>query len=148
MTTERESFPFDVLFVGGGPACLAGAIHLMGKAQQAGLELEVGLIEKGAEIGAHAVSGAIVNPRALSELMPDHLAQGCPVEATVQEDAFYFLSRKRAFRIPFIPSYMRNEGYYIVSLSRLTRWLGERAEALGVNIFPGFAGTARQGKHS
>ena len=141
MTTEREEFPFDVLFVGGGPACLASAIHLMEKAQQAGLELEVGLIEKGAEIGAHAVSGAIVNPIALSELMPDHLAQGCPVEATVKEDAFYFLTREHAFRVPFVPAYMRNGGYYIVSLSRLTRWLGEHAEALGVNIFPGFAGT-------
>jgi electron-transferring-flavoprotein dehydrogenase len=135
MTTERESIEFDVLIVGGGPAGLAAAIRL------AQTELEVALIEKGAEIGAHEISGAILNPLALAELIPDYGAQGCPIEATVLADGFYFLTADRAFRLPVTPSPLRNEGMHVISLARFTRWLGERAEALGVNIFPGFAGT-------
>jgi electron-transferring-flavoprotein dehydrogenase len=141
MTTERESIEFDVLIVGGGPAGLATAIQLAQKAQTAQMELEVALIEKGAEIGAHAVSGAILNPRALAELMPDYQARACPLEATVRADGFYFLTAEKALRLPMTPKQMRNEGMHVISLARFTRWLGERAEELGVNIFPGFAGT-------
>jgi electron-transferring-flavoprotein dehydrogenase len=138
---ERESIDFDVLFVGGGPACLAGAIRLMQMAQSQGLELEVALIEKGAEIGAHALSGAVINPRALAELLPDYREQGCPIEQTVSGDAFYFMTADRAWRMPLVPRDMHNQGCHIISLSRFTRWLAEKAEAMGVNIFSGFAGS-------
>jgi electron-transferring-flavoprotein dehydrogenase len=140
MPIERESIEFDVLFVGGGPAGLAGAIRLLQLAQEKGLELEVALIDKGAEIGAHAVSGAIVNPIALNELIPKHKDAGCPVDGVVRKDAFYYLTRTKALRAPFVPKYLHNEGFYIVSLSKFTRWLAGIAESLGLNIFPGFAG--------
>lgn len=141
MTPTRESIAFDVLFVGGGPACLGGAIRLMQLARQKGLDLEVALIEKGVDIGAHVISGAILNPAALKELFPDYLERDCPLEATVGEDAFYFLTRRKALRLPFIPAPMRNKGAYIISLSRFTRWMAGIAEDLGVNIFTGFAGS-------
>ena len=141
MENEREQIPFDVLFVGGGPAGLAGAIRLMELAKAKGLELEVALIEKGAEIGSHAVSGAILDPVALGELIPDYIQEGFPYETRVRGDAFMFLTSDGFFRIPVLPRYIHNTGHYVVSLSRFTRWLGEKAEALGVNIFPGFAGT-------
>ena len=140
MENERESIEFDVLFVGGGPANLAGAIRLMQLAQAKGLELEVALIEKGAEIGTHCVSGAIVNPVALQELMPDYKEQGCPVENIVRGDEFYFLTAQSAYRLPMVPRYMHNQGHLIVSLARFARWLGGVAEEMGVNIFPGFTG--------
>lgn len=140
MDVERESIEFDVLFVGGGPANLAGAIHLMQLARDKDIELEVALIEKGAEVGSHGISGAIVNPRALNELMPDHLDKGCPVEATVRDDEFYYLTENRALRAPITPKYIHNKGYYIVSLSKLSKWMGDIAEELGVNVFPGFDG--------
>ncbi|MDO9109217.1 MAG: NAD(P)/FAD-dependent oxidoreductase, partial [Desulfatirhabdiaceae bacterium] len=137
---EHESMEVDVLFVGAGPACLAGAIRLMQLAAEKGLDIEVSVIEKGAEIGAHSLSGAILNPIALKELLPDFSAMGCPVETTVRDDEIYFLSAEKAYRIPFIPSYLENQGYYIISLSRYCRWLAEIAEGLGVNVLPGFAG--------
>jgi electron-transferring-flavoprotein dehydrogenase len=140
MTTERESIEFDVLIVGGGPAGLACAIRLKQLAQEKGRELEVALIEKGAEIGAHAVSGAVLKPEALAELMPDHMAKGCPVEVVVRGDAFYYLTTNKALALPMAPKYMHNSGCYIVSLSRLCKWLGAVAEGMGVNLFPGFAG--------
>ena len=140
MTDQREQIPFDVLFVGGGPANLSGAIHLMALADQEGVELEVALIEKGAELGSHAVSGAILNPRALEELMPDYADQGFPGEAIVRGDAFVYLTKNKSFRLPIIPRYIHNDGFHVISLSRFTRWLAEKAEAMGVNIFPGFAG--------
>ncbi len=140
MTTERESIEFDVLIVGGGPAGLACAIRLKQLAQEKGQELEVALIEKGAEIGAHAVSGAVLKPVALAELMPDHMAKGCPVEVVVRGDAFYYLTANKALALPMAPKYMHNAGCYIISLSRLCKWLAAVAEELGVNLFPGFAG--------
>lgn len=140
MDMEREKIEFDVLFVGGGPANLAGAIRLMQLARQKNMALEVALIEKGAEIGSHALSGAILNPVALRELLPNYFEKGCPIESTVKEDGFYFLTRKNHYRIPVTPRYMHNKGFFIISLSRFTRWLGKIAEDLGVNIFPGFAG--------
>lgn len=141
MTTEHELMEFDVLFVGGGPANLAGAIRLMQLAKAKNINLEVALIDKGAEIGAHAVSGAILNPIALQELIPDFTEKGCPIEATVRGDEFYFLTPRKAFPLPFIPKYMHNAGFYVISLSKFTKWLAAIAEELGVNIFPGFAGT-------
>ncbi|MDH3826159.1 MAG: electron transfer flavoprotein-ubiquinone oxidoreductase [Desulfobacterales bacterium] len=140
MTVERESIDFDVLFVGGGPASLAGAIKLMQLAKEKNLELEVALIEKGAEIGSHALSGAVMDPTALNELMPDYADKGCPVEATVRGDEFYYLTENSAIRVPFVPKPMHNTGSLIISLSRFTRWLGQLAEEMGVNIFPGFTG--------
>jgi len=140
MDIEREKIDFDVLFVGGGPASLAGAIRLMQLARKKKISLEVALIEKGADIGSHALSGAIMNPVALKELLPDFLERQCPIEATVRKDEFYFLTSNGHHRIPIIPRYMHNKGFYIISLSRFTKWLGGIAEDLGVNIFPGFAG--------
>lgn len=140
MSVEHEEMPFDVLFVGGGPACLAGAIRLMQLARENGMELEVALIEKGAEIGSHAVSGAILNPVALRELLPDYAERGYPLEGVVRGDGFYFLTPDRHYRIPFVPRQMHNAGHHIISLSRFTRWLGAVAEEMGVNVFPGFTG--------
>ena len=140
MDIEREKIDFDVLFVGGGPAGLAGAIRLMQLAKEKNMTLEVALIEKGAGIGSHALSGAILNPIALKELLPNYLERECPIESTVKEDGFYFLTRKKHFRVPIVPKYMHNKGFFIISLSRFTRWMGSLAEDLGVNIFPGFAG--------
>ncbi|MCF8066956.1 MAG: electron transfer flavoprotein-ubiquinone oxidoreductase [Desulfobacterales bacterium] len=140
MDVEREQMEFDVLFVGGGPANLAGAIRLMNLAKAKNIELEIAVIEKGAEIGSHALSGAVLNPIALKELVPDYQEKGCPVETTVRGDAFYFLTKSGRFKIPFTPKYMHNTGFHIVSLSRLTRWMGEIAEEMGINVFPGFAG--------
>ena len=141
MNQTREELPFDVLFVGGGPACLAGAIHLMNLAKEKGMEIEVGLIEKGDTIGCHSISGAILDPIALKELVPDYLEKGFPIEDEECRDGFYFLTRNRRFRVPFTPKYMHNKECRIISLSKFTKWLGELAEALEVNIFPGFAGT-------
>ncbi len=141
MTQAREELPFDVLFVGGGPANLAGAIRLMQLCQAHGKEIEVGLIEKGDSIGSHALSGAILDPIALKELLPDYPDRGCPIEQSECRDNFYFLTPHWEFSIPFTPKYMHNEECCIISLSRFTRWLGEIAEEMGVNIFPGFAGT-------
>ncbi len=140
MTLERERIDFDVLFVGGGPASLAGAIHLMTLAAQRGIELEVALIEKGKNIGSHALSGAIFDPRALEELMPDFLDRGFPWEKKICGDRFYFLTEKGSHAMPWTPPAMRNTGFYSVSLSRVNRWLADIAESLGVCIFSGFAG--------
>jgi len=140
MSPERESIDFDVLFVGGGPASLAGAIKLMQLAKEKDISLEVALIEKGAEIGSHAVSGAVLNQIALKELIPDFIEKGCPIETTVKDDELYFLTKKGAYRLPFTPRYLHNKGFYIISLSKFTRWLGGIAEELGINIFPGFDG--------
>ena len=140
MDQQRERIDFDVLFVGGGPACLAGAIKLMQLAKKKNISIEVALIEKGAEIGAHALSGAVLNPIALQELIPDFIEKGCPVETIVRGDEFVFLTKTGYFKVPFTPRQMHNKGFYIISLSKFTKWLGEIALELGVNIFPGFAG--------
>jgi electron-transferring-flavoprotein dehydrogenase len=140
MDNVREQIEFDVLFVGGGPASLAGAIHLMKLAKSRGLELEVALIEKGADIGSHALSGAVLNPIALKELIANYRKEGCPIETDVRGDEFYFLTRTRHYGVPFVPKYMHNKGFHIISLSKFVSWLGRFAEGLGVNVFPGFAG--------
>ena len=140
MDNVREKIEFDVLFVGGGPANLAAAIHLIKLAKSKGLDLEVALIEKGSNIGAHALSGAVLNPIALKELIPDYREEGCPIERDVRGDEFYFLTGTRHYRVPIVPKYMHNKGFHIISLSKFVSWLGRVAEDLGVNVFPGFAG--------
>ena len=140
MNIERETIPFDVLFVGAGPACLAGAIRLKQLADEQSMELEIAVIEKGSEVGAHAVSGAIFDPCALKALMPDFLEKGFPFETIVRGDALYYLTADRAFAAPILPRYLHNGGFYVVSLSRLSRWMGALAEEAGINVFCGFAG--------
>lgn len=129
---------FDVVIVGGGPSGLAAAIRLMQLAQSAGRELAVCVVEKGSELGAHILSGAVIEPRALDELLPDWRGQGAPLTTPATEDRLLYLTADRAFRLP-TPPQMHNHGNYIASLGNLVRWLGAQAEALGVQIFPGFA---------
>ncbi|CAN2039220.1 Electron transfer flavoprotein-ubiquinone oxidoreductase [Candidatus Magnetomoraceae bacterium gMMP-15] len=140
MSNIREEIEFDVLFVGGGPANLASAIHLMNKAKKKNMELEIAIIDKGAEIGSHALSGAVLNPKALKELMPNYRENGCPIETDVRGDEFHFLTTRKNFRLPIVPRYLHNKGSHIISLSRFVRWLAGIAEEMGVNIFPGFPG--------
>ncbi|MFK5951629.1 MAG: electron transfer flavoprotein-ubiquinone oxidoreductase [Desulfobacterium sp.] len=140
MTIERERIDFDVLFVGGGPANLAGAIHLMTLAAEKKLDLEVALIEKGKKIGAHSLSGAVFNPRALEELIPDYLDKGFPLEKEIRGDRLYYLTKTGSHKLPWTPPAMENKGFHTVSLAKLNRWLADIAESLGVCIFPGFAG--------
>ena len=128
---------FDVVIVGGGPAGLSAAIRLRQLAIEQERELNVCLVEKGSEIGAHILSGAVLEPRALDELIPDWRDRGAPLHTPAAEDRFLFLTRHRAFRLP-TPLQMHNRGNYIISLGNLCRWLAEQAEALEVMIFPGF----------
>jgi electron-transferring-flavoprotein dehydrogenase len=137
---EREKLEFDVLFVGAGPANLAGAIHLKTRAQQQGRDIEVCIIEKAESIGAHSLSGAVLDPKALIELMPDFREKGCPIEETDLRDGVFYLTATGQLRLPYTPPYMHNEGCFIISLSKFCAWLGTIAEEFGVNIFPGFAG--------
>ena len=134
----RESMNFDVVIVGAGPAGLAAAIRLKQQAQAEGREVSVCVLEKGSEVGAHILSGAAIETRALDELIPDWQAKGAPLLTPATEDAFLLLTAHHAIRLPTPPG-MDNTGNYVVSLGRLTRWLGAQAEALGVDIFPGFA---------
>ena len=134
----RESMEYDVVIVGAGPSGLSTAIRLRQLAERDGRELSVCVVEKGSEVGAHILSGAVVEPRALNELIPDWKERGAPLNTPVQEDRFLLLSEQGARKLP-TPPQMHNEGNYIVSLGNLCRWLGEQAEALGVEIYPGFA---------
>jgi len=141
MDIQRDSMEFDVLVVGGGPAGLGAAIRLKQLATERGAELSVCVIEKGSEIGAHTLSGAVMDPRALDELLPDWKARGAPLETTVTADEVLFLTERKAYATPtgLIPPNLQNHGNYIVSLGNVVRWLGQQAEALGVDIYPGFA---------
>ncbi|WP_416365461.1 electron transfer flavoprotein-ubiquinone oxidoreductase [Paraburkholderia terrae] len=132
---------YDVVIVGGGPAGLAAAIRLKQRAVANGVEIGVCVLEKGSELGAHIVSGAVMDPRALCELIPDWKGKGAPLNVEVTEDRFLFLSRTGAKSVPnwALPDNFKNHGNYVISLANVTRWLGQQAEALGVEIFPGFA---------
>lgn len=155
MGKERETLDVDVLFVGAGPASLAGAYHLArlvkahdedvsnGKKQGKKLgPLSIAVIEKGAEIGSHGLSGAVLDPKSLKELVPNYLEAGAPLESEVTSDELYFLTRGSKIRAPFLPPILRNKGKYVVSLNKLVKWMGARCEEAGVDLFPGFPGVA------
>lgn len=149
---ERESMDCDVLIIGAGSAGLACAINLQKQINEHNEKVASGTIsgeeipeqmivvlEKGAEVGAHSFSGAVMDPKALRELIPNYREMGCPIESDVQEDAVYYLSEKMAIKAPVTPPPFKNEGKHVVAISKVNRWLGEQAEAMGINIFPGFA---------
>jgi electron-transferring-flavoprotein dehydrogenase len=154
MKIEREQLEMDVIFVGAGPANLAAALHLKNivakhddeiargirRGEKIG-ELEIGIVEKGPFVGAHILSGAVMDPIAIRELMPDFLEQGCPVDTAVTEDAFWYLTETRAINAPIVPPPLKNKGKYILSLSKMCEWLGEKCEEAGINIFPEFPAT-------
>ena len=131
---------YDVVIVGGGPAGLSAAIRLKQLAAAEGREVSVCVLEKGSEIGAHIISGAVLDPGGLNELIPDWKEKGAPVETEVKDDRFYFFTKNLAIGIPnfLFPPLMSNHGNYVISLGNLARWLGQQAEALGVEIYPGF----------
>jgi electron-transferring-flavoprotein dehydrogenase len=138
---ERESMSYDVVIVGAGPSGLAAAIRLKQIAAETEREIGVCVLEKGSEVGAHILSGAVLETRALDELLPDWRELGAPVTTKVREEKFMFLRETSATSVPtaFLPPTLKNHGNYIISLGNLCRWLGEQAEALGVEIYPGFA---------
>jgi len=150
---ERDVMEVDVLFVGGGIASLSGALHLANliktqnkKAEKEGEgekldEIVIAVLEKAAFVGSHSISGAVMDPVSLRELMPDFLENGAPLEGKVTKEEVCLLTRKGRLKAPIIPPPLNNHGFYVVSLSKLTGWLGKQAEEAGIDIFPGFAGT-------
>ena len=150
VSEPRERLEVDVLFVGAGPACLSGALHLTSlirahnRKSPPGERLEsvsIALIEKGREVGAHTLSGAILDPVALAELVPDYRERNAPLGPAVSGDSIYYLTAGNRFRLPWVPPPLDNHGNSLISLSRFVRWLGEQVEARGVDLFAGFAGT-------
>src|SRR5689334_6904447 len=151
MEIERDTLEMDVLLVGAGPANLSCALHLSRliadhnerakqSAKKALDEINIAVIEKAAEIGAHQLSGAVLDPISLSELLPNFASQGAPFEAPVGEENVYFLTERGKIAVPILPPPLRNHGNYVVSINKFVRWLGEKCEAAGVNIFPEFPG--------
>ena len=139
--SEREAMPYDVVIVGAGPAGLSAAIRLKQLANEAGAEISVCILEKGSEVGAHILSGAVFDPRAIDELLPDWKQQGCPMaEVPVTDNQHWVLTKGKKYSVPHLltPSFMHNDGTYTGSLGNLCRWLAEQAEGLGVEIFAGF----------
>ena len=138
---QREELPTDVLIVGGGPAGLACAYHLAHLVQRQNLgEINIMLIEKGPSLGPHGISGCIMNPRALQELIPHYEEEGCPIEAKVQKDILYYLTEKGKIPFPLLPPPLKNHGLPVISLGKFVQWLSEKTEAKGVQIFSGFPG--------
>ena len=138
---ERESMDFDVVIVGAGPAGLAAAIRIKQLAAETGKDVSVVVLEKGSEIGAHILSGAVMDPKAMDELIPDWKEKGCPFETPVKNDTFLVLGPEGSIPLPvfLMPPMLHNHGMYIGSLGNVARWMGQQAEALGVEIYPGFA---------
>ena len=138
---EREYMDYDVVIVGAGPAGLAAAIRLRQLSAESGHEVSVCVLEKGSEVGAHILSGAVLEPRALNELIPDWKEKGAPLNVPVKHEKFLMLTERRSLSIPIwmLPSQTKNHGNYIVSLGNVCRWMAEQAEALGAEIYPGFA---------
>ncbi|MEE9451215.1 MAG: electron transfer flavoprotein-ubiquinone oxidoreductase [Gammaproteobacteria bacterium] len=140
VTMANESMNYDVVIVGAGPAGLSAAIRLKQLCQKHDKDFSICILEKGIEVGAHILSGAVIEPGALTELMPDWQQKNAPLQTQVQHDYFYYLSQRKAFRMP-TPPQMKNKNNYIISLSKLCRWLAQQAQDIDIDIFPGFAAT-------